>query len=394
MTQSFLLSSTSYYLYLKKTFLLLLCSVFFLFTACNEKNSVRQKKTPDVGVIQLHSQKVSLSVELSGRVSAFRKAEVRPQVGGILQRQLFSEGSLVHEGQSLYKIDPSTYDADVRSAKAALSRVLASMTQAELRLERRKSLLGSHAVSKQAMEDAEAEYLQAKADVEVCRAALLTAEIRLRYTDVLAPITGRIGKSHMTQGALVTANQTEPLAIIQQLDPVYVDMTRSSLDLLKLRDRYLSGRMKKSTEGQTRVRLMMDDDHPYPLEGKLQFADISVDESTGMILLRAVFPNPDGILLPGLYVRAFVQEGIEEQALLLPQVAVHHSARGQASVWVVDEKGLVHQKNVRTAERVGKDIVIAEGLQEGELVIVEGSRQLKEGDLVRYHALVSKPRAN
>ena len=195
----------------------------------------------------------------------------------------------------------------------------------------------------------------------------------------------------MTQGALVTANQSAPLAVIQQLDPVYVDMTRSSLDLLKLRDRYLSGRMKRTQDGQTTVKLKMDDEHPYPREGKLQFADISVDESTGMVLLRAVFPNPEGTLLPGLYVRAIVEEGVEEKALLVPQIAVQRSARGQASVMVVDDKGLVKQRNIRTAERVGHSIVVAEGLSEGDQVVVEGLRQLREGDLVSFHMVEAKP---
>ncbi|MBQ7617461.1 MAG: efflux RND transporter periplasmic adaptor subunit, partial [Desulfovibrio sp.] len=195
--------------------LVLIISMFLL--GCEEKTSREQKKTREVGAICLEPERVSLAVELSGRVSAFRKAEVRPQVGGILQKQLFTEGSLVRAGQSLYKIDPSTYEAEVLSAKAALARAKATLTQAALRRDRRRSLLGSHAVSQQAVEDADAEYLQAKADVEVCAAALLTSEIRLRYTDVLAPITGRIGKSNVTQGALVTANQQEPLAVIQQL---------------------------------------------------------------------------------------------------------------------------------------------------------------------------------
>ncbi|MBR3663679.1 MAG: efflux RND transporter periplasmic adaptor subunit [Desulfovibrio sp.] len=336
-------------------------------------------------MLKVRTEKVSLTAELSGRVSAFRKAEVRPQVGGILQKQLFSEGSLVREGQSLYKIDPATYEAEVASAKAALARARAVLTQCELRRSRRRALLSSHAVSQQAVEDAEAEYLQAKADVEVCKAALLTAEIRLRYTDVLAPITGRIGKSHMTQGALVTANQPEPLAVIQQLDPVYVDMTRSSLDLLRVRDRNLSGQIKQDKPGQTSVRIALDDSHTYPLEGKLQFADISVDESTGMVLLRAVFPNPQGTLLPGLYVQAFVHEGVEEKAILVPESCVLRSARGQTSVFVVDAENKVNQRTVRVAERSGHNVIISEGLSEGELLIVDGLRQLKEGDLVQTH---------
>ena len=366
---------------------LVICLLLGGLWGCEQHNVKQAKKLREVGVQQVSTENVSLSVELSGRVSAYRKAEVRPQVGGILQKQLFSEGSLVHEGQSLYKIDPATYEAEVASAKAALARARAALTQSELRRRRRRALLGSHAVSQQAMEDAEAEYLKAKADVEVCAAALLTAEIRLRYTDVQAPITGRIGKSHMTQGALVTANQPEPLAVIQQLDPVYVDMTRSSLDLLRVRERYLSGQIKPDVKGQTSVRLILDDSHSYPLEGVLQFADISVDESTGMVLLRAVFPNPEGTLLPGLYVKAFVHEGVEEKAVLVPESCVLRSARGQTSVFVVDADNRVQQRIVRTAERSGRKIIISEGLSEGEKLVVEGLRQLKEGDQVQTHAV-------
>ena len=333
-----------------------------------------------VRVLRLEVRDVPLDVELSGRVSAFKKAEVRPQVGGILQKQLFTEGSLVTEGQSLYKIDPATYAAEVRSAKAELARAEASVTQAKLRRERRRGLLGSHAVSKQAVEDADAEYLQANADLEVARARLLTAEIRLRYTDVLAPITGRIGKSQMTQGALVTANQAEPLAVIHQVDPVYVDMTRSSHDLLLVRDRIARGEIKKTHDGETPVQLVLEDSRAYGLEGKLQFADISVDMSTGMVLMRAVFPNPQGILLPGLYVRAVLNEGIVEHVLCVPERAIQRSARGEASVFVV-QNNRVSVRSVQAKERVGHDRIVF-GLNEGDLVVVEGMRQLKDGDPV------------
>ncbi|MBQ7607445.1 MAG: efflux RND transporter periplasmic adaptor subunit [Desulfovibrionaceae bacterium] len=361
--------------------------VFFLtacliLAACEQNAASPEKNVRTVSVKHIHPESISLEIELSGRVSAFRKAEVRPQVGGILKKQLFSEGSLVSANQSLYKIDADMYEASVRSAEAALSRARATLTQAELRLRRRRSLAGSHAVSRQDLEDAEASYLQAKADVDVAQAELSTARIRLRYTDVLAPITGRIGKSHMTQGSLVTANQDEPLAVIQQVDPVYVDMTRSSLELIKLRDRYRSGRLTRLPRNETPVTLMIDEAHVYPLQGKLQFSDISVDESTGMVLLRAVFPNPDGTLLPGLYVRALVSEGVEESVFLVPQIAVQRSARGEASVFLVDAESRVRRRTVVTAERSGRNIVIARGLAEGDRVIVSGWRGLRDGDTV------------
>lgn len=360
---------------------LCLVGLMIVLVGCQEQHPATKTVPREVSVRILAPSAVSLSVELSGRVSAYKKAEVRPQVGGILHKQLFSEGSLVGEGQSLYKIDPAMYEAEVESAKAALARAQATLQQALLRRDRRKSLLGSRAVSKQDMEDAEASYLQAKADVDVAKAALATAQIRLRYTDVLAPITGRIGKSNVTQGALVTANQGDPLAVIHQLDPVYVDMTRSSLELLKLRDRYVSGRLQKIHAHSTPVRLMVDET-PYPHEGHLQFADISVDESTGMVLLRAVFPNPDGTLLPGLYVKAQVFEGVHEEALLVPEIAVQRSARGEASVFCVDANERVVRKAIEVGERTNRDVVVVAGLREGDRVIVAGLRGLREGDRV------------
>lgn len=353
-----------------------------MLVSCEQHAGNSDTKAHAVTVVRAKRTSVPITVELSGRVSAFRKAEVRPQVGGILQKKLFSEGALVKENQSLYKIDPALYAADVSSAEAAFAKAKAGLTQAELRLRRRRSLVGSHAVSKQSLEDAEAEFLQAQADLAVARAALDTAKIRLRYTDVLAPITGRIGKSNVTQGALVTAHQEEPLAVIHQLDPVYVDMTRSSLAILKVRERYASGRLTPFQEGKVRVKVKLDDEHLYPLEGTLQFSDSSVDESTGMVLLRAVFPNPEGTLLPGLYVRALVQEGIEEKALLIPQIAVQRSARGEASVFVVEGER-VQKRVIETAERVGRNIVVARGISDGDMVVVEGMRGVREGMTVR-----------
>ena len=232
------------------------------------------------------------------------------------------------------------------------------------------------------MEDAEAEYLQAKADVGVCQAKLVSTEIQLRYTDVLAPITGRIGKSQVTQGALVTANQAEPLAIIQQVDPIYVDMTRQSHDLLKIRERFKQGEIKRKNSEGTEVELFLADNYLYPLKGKLKFADISVDESTGMVLLRAIFPNPEQILWPGLYVRAIIHEGIEEGVLLVPERCVLRNARGEASVFVVGKNNKAEARIVTTSNRVGKNIIISSGLAQGEQVVIEGYRRLKDGDLL------------
>ena len=360
----------------------ILCLLVLILFCCQGCDKAEQKGAStkyNVKVIQVNAQRVALSVELSGRVSAFKTAEVRPQVSGILQKQLFTEGALVQAGQSLYKIDPATYAADVASAKAALAKAQAGLNQAALRRSRRHGLLASKAVSQQAVEDADAEYLQAKADVEVCQANLRSAEIRLRYTDVLAPITGRIGRSLMTQGSLVTANQEQALAIIHQLDPVYVDMPRQSDALFKLKQRYAKGELKVTTPKEASVHLLIGDNYHYPLPGKLQFADISVDQSTGMVLLRALFPNPEQVLLAGLYVRAIVDEGIDEEALCVPEKAVQRNARGQASIFIVTKDHKAQLRYIQTAERIGKNIVVAQGLKAGELVVVDGFQRLKDG---------------
>ena len=370
---------------------LLRCLALFLLCpclcSCFDTDAGRRTQIPEVSVLEIVPRSVPLRAELSARVSAFRKAEVRPQVSGILMRQLFREGSLVQEGQSLYKIDPATYEAAVASARAEVARGEARLHAAALTRQRRRALLGVNAVSKQAYEDADAEYLQAQADLDAGKAALRAAQIQLRYTDVLAPITGRIGKSSVTQGALVTANQASPLAVIQQLDPVYVDMTRSILPMLQLRERFAKGVITRPENGVTPVRLVLENHAAYPLEGELQFADISVDESTGMVLLRAVFPNPDGVLLPGMYVRAIVEEGVEENALLVPQLAVRRNAKGEASVFVLTAQGTVEERAVDATERVGTDWLVRKGLVAGENVVVQGLQRLRHGMHVKAHIL-------
>ena len=363
--------------------ILFLCALMLSLVACDTSANKAAGTAPEVVVMQVMPQTVPLSVELSGRVSAFRKAEVRPQVGGILQRQLFTEGTLVKEGQSLYKIDPDTYDAEVQAAQAALASAQAKLAATRMRRERRQALLGSRAVSKQDFEDADADFLQAQADVKVCEASLRSAEIRLRHTDVLAPIGGRIGKSTVTQGALVTANQAEELAVIQQLDPVYVDMSESSLALQRLRERYQAGTLALPEKGRTAVALKLESGASYPLEGTLQFADITVEESTGMVLLRAVFPNPDGVLLPGMYVRARVAQGTEDGALLVPQRAVRRNAKGEASVFLLQNDETVVEHRVTTTERVGNNWLVREGLAAGDKVVTEGQQRLRHGMKVR-----------
>ncbi|MDO5537078.1 MAG: efflux RND transporter periplasmic adaptor subunit [Desulfovibrionaceae bacterium] len=369
--------------------LLLACLLSGLLAGCDDGQQRRERGPREVTVLEVAPRSVPLTAELSGRVSAFRKAEVRPQVSGILKEQLFVEGSMVRQDQSLYKIDPDTYIAEVESARAAVNSAQAQLEAATLRRNRRVALLRDKAVSQQGYEDAQVEYLQAKANLDVAKAALRTAEIRLRYTDVLAPITGRVGKSSVTQGALVTANQAEPLAVIQQLDPVYVDMTQSSFAMLNLRDRYAAGKLIRPDSEQTEVRLRLETGTEYALSGRLKFADITVDESTGAVLLRSVFPNPDNVLLPGMYVRAIINEGVETNALLVPQRAVRRDPKGNANLFVLTADGTVDERKVVTGEVVGRCWLISEGLEVGDKVVVTGMQGLRSGNPVKVAATVT-----
>ncbi len=362
---------------------LLLFSLCLALASCDDGKTKQAKGAKQVSVLEIKPMDVPLTAELSGRVSAFRKAEVRPQVSGILKEQLFAEGSMVTQDQSLYKIDPDTYMAEAERARAEVNSATAKLDAATLRRNRHAALLKTKAVSQQSYEDTTVEYLQAKANLDVAKAALRTAEIQLRYTDVLAPITGRIGKSSVTQGALVTANQAAPLAVIQQLDPVYVDMTQSSLALLRLRERYQEGRLKRPGRDQTEVRLRLETGTMYPVTGRLRFADITVDESTGAVLLRSVFPNPNNVLLPGMYVRAIINEGVQTDAILVPQKAVRRTPKGDASVFVIGQDNKAEERQVVTGEVVGRCWLITSGLKAGDKVIVDGTDGLRHGSPVQ-----------
>ncbi|HIU18334.1 MAG TPA: efflux RND transporter periplasmic adaptor subunit [Candidatus Avidesulfovibrio excrementigallinarum] len=346
----------------------------------------RARRTPEVQVLELVPQKVVLTTELVGRTSAFRKAEVRPQVNGVLLKRLFDEGGEVREGEPLYLIDPAPYKAALESAQAALARAEANVEPARLRAQRYKSLLSEKAVSRQEYDDAQSTYQQARAEVGVCRAAVKTAKIQLDYTNVLAPISGRIGKSAVTEGALVTANQAEPLASIQQFDPMYVDVTQSSLELLRLRELLGEGRLERTGDMRAEVQLRLENEKMYPHTGTLQFTDITVDDSTGAVGLRAIFPNPDKLLLPGMYVRAILNEGVDERALLVPQLAVSRDPRGQASVFVLGEGNVAQLRLVTVGNMVGRFWQIVEGLEPGEKVIVEGFQNVRNGMSVKVRA--------
>ncbi|RTL00195.1 MAG: efflux RND transporter periplasmic adaptor subunit, partial [Lysobacterales bacterium] len=311
-------------------------------------------------------------------------AEVRPQVGGIIEQRLFREGAEVGAGELLYRIDPASFQAAYDSAKAALAKAQADIRSVQLKAERYKDLVRIKAVSDQDYDDARAALAQAQAEVEAQKAALETARINLDYTQVRAPIAGRIGRSSVTPGALVTADQTTALATIQQLDPVYVDVQRSSTEWLELQQALKSGRLSHpGADGSITVRLKLEDGSDYPQTGRLLFSEVTVDAGTGAITLRAEFPNPDQRLLPGMYVRAVLEEGIAQQALLVPQRAVSRDARGKASALVVNADGKAERRDLVTERAVGDRWLVTTGIAAGERVIVDNLQKVKAGALVK-----------
>ena len=346
---------------------------------CSQPQAEQAPVVPEVSVQTITSQPVALTTELAGRTSAYLVSEVRPQVGGIVKTRLFKEGSDVKAGETLYEIDPAMYQANHNSAKAALAKAQANLKAVSLRAARYKELVKIDAVSKQDNDQAVAELLQARADVTSAQAALETAAINLGYTKVKAPISGRIGQSAITPGALLSANQATPLAKIQQLDPIYVDVTQSSVDLLRLRKALASGSLTSSDEARANVKLMLEDGTPYSHNGELQFSDVSVDPGTGMVTLRAVFPNPDLQLLPGMYVRAMLEEGVREQAILVPQQGVTRDSKGNATALLVNPEGKVERRVLSASRTVGDQWLIDAGIEPGERVIVEGVQKVRPG---------------
>ena len=370
---------------LARAVLCMLLSMMLL--ACEEggKGAPGASGPREVVVIKLEPRREVYTTALAGRIASFQVAEVRPQVGGILQQRLFTEGADVKAGQALYQIDPATYEAALDSAQAALMKSEANVTPARLKAERFRELLAIKAVSKQEYDDAQAAFKQAEADVAVNRAAVKTARINLEYTKVRSPISGRIGKSAFTPGALVTANKAQALTSVRQLDPVYVDITQSSQDLLRLRAQFTNGELRSVAE-EAPVRLKLENGAMYPHEGRLQFTDVSVDESTGMVSLRALFPNPEHILLPGMYVRAVITEGVDENALLVPQRALRRDPKGQASVLLVDGGGKAEVRLVDVGRTVGDSWQVLSGLNPGDLVIVEGGQNVRPGMSVKIRS--------
>jgi membrane fusion protein (multidrug efflux system) len=337
----------------------------------------------EVSVVEMKPQRVAITTELPGRTSAYLVAEVRPQVGGIIQKRFFTEGSDVKAGDVLYQIDPATYQAAWDSAKAQLARAEANISTTRVRAERYKELVEIKAVSRQEYDDAAAALKQAEADIEAGKAAVETARINLAYTKVTAPIAGRIGKSSVTVGALVMAGQGMPLATIQQIDPVYVDVTQSSATLLRLQQSMASGALKRDIANRAKVKLILEDGTPYPLEGALQFQDVTVDPTTGSTILRIVFPNPKRILLPGMFARAILEEGVNEQAILVPQQGVSRDPKGNPLALIVDAEGKVQQRMLTLDRTIGDKWLVLAGLVPGDRVIVEGVQRVRPGASVK-----------
>jgi membrane fusion protein (multidrug efflux system) len=341
-----------------------------------------QGPPPEVAVYVVKPERVAITTELAGRTAPCLMAEVRPQVGGIVQKRLFNEGADVKEGDVLYQIDPATLQAAFDNAQAALARAEANLTPLGSRSKRYSELLAAKALSQQEYDDAAAAVKQAEAEIGSARAALETARINLDHTRVTAPISGRIGKSTVTVGALVMASQPAALATIQQLDPIYVDVTQSSVNLLRLRQKMTDGLIQRDGANQAKVQLVLEDGTRYPLEGTLQFSDVTVDPATGSVGLRTVFPNPDHTLLPGMYARAILEEGVNEQALLVSQQGVTRDPRGNAVALVVGEGDKVEPRTLKVDRAIGEKWLVSEGLKPGDRVIMEGTQKARPGSVV------------
>lgn len=390
--------------------LLVIIMTAFLAAACDEQ-APQQQAAATVTYLEIKPEPLRLTTELSGRTAAFMVSEVRPQVSGIIQKRLFTEGADVQQGEVLYQIDPAPYQAAYNNALASLQKAEANVVAAALLAERYEKVVRVKAVSKQEYDNAVASQGQAEAEVAAAKAALDAARINLEYTKVTAPVSGRIGRSTVTQGALVTQNQPEPLATVQQLDPIYVDVTQSSVELLRLKKAFASGALKSSGEGAMQVALKLEDGSLYarrepkkdaagntlkdakgnevfeekPIYGTLKFSEVSVEQSTGVVTIRAVFPNLDGTLLPGMYVRALLEEGVDEKAILIPQKTIIRNNRGLPVVQVLNKSGTTPDgKDLYTPETriiavdrpVGNDWLVREGLQAGERIVLVGLQKI------------------
>ncbi|WP_460764551.1 efflux RND transporter periplasmic adaptor subunit [Lysobacter fragariae] len=363
-----------------------------MLAACGESRSQEDSTPPPtpVGVVTLKHQPVTLTRELPGRVRASLVAEVRPQVGGIIRRQLFVEGGYVKAGQALYELDDASYRADFESAQAGLRKAQATAHAAQLAARRARELAASKLLSAQDNDSAIAAEAQAAAEVGVARAAVDSARVNLDRARIVAPISGRIGKSSVTEGALVTANQDQALALIQQLDPMYVEVNQPSSNWLELKQAIEAGRVRTDAAGAA-VTLVLENGTTYSREGKLQFTDVTVDQGTGNFLLRAVVPNPDSLLLPGMYVRAVVSEGVSPEAVLAPQRGITRDPRGNATALVVGKDGKAATRDVQVSRTIGDQWLVEAGLAAGDRVIVEGVQNVQPGAPVQATEQGAKP---
>jgi len=373
---------------MRKKFVFLACAAALIAGCESQQAAQGPAAPPEVGVHTVQIHPLPVNIELPGRTAAFMVAEVRPQVGGLVQKRLFVEGSDVKAGTQLYQIEAATFQAAFNSAKAAVGRAEANLLAAMPKAKRYKDLLEIEGVSRQEYDDAVAAEAQARAELESAKAALDAARINLDYTKVAAPISGRISRSNVTPGALVTAGQEAALATIQQLDPIYVDVTQSGEDLRRLKKLAESGAVKQSG-GQARVVLKLADGSNYSHEGKLQFADSSVDPGTGNVILRAIVPNPKHELMPGMFVRAVIESGIDEHAIAVPQQGVTRNPKGEATALVLNEKGIVEQRVLVTSGTQGDQWLVKSGLKAGDRLIVEGHQKVQPGS----PAVIAQPKA-
>jgi membrane fusion protein (multidrug efflux system) len=352
-------------------------------TACNRQIQAPPVPPPEVATVTVARQRVELTTELPGRTSPYRIAEIRPQVNGLIQKRLFTEGSDVQAGQVLYQIDPAPFQAALDNAQAALGRSEANLPALQLKADRYKEALADQAVARQDLDDANAALKQAVADIAYYQAMVETARINLGYTRVVSPISGRIGRSAVTDGAIATAYQPLALATIQQLDPIYVDVPQSTTELLRLQRRLEEKRMNRDGTNANQVEIILEDGTKYPLEGTLQFRDVSVDPTTASVILRMVFPNPNKILLPAMFVRVVVKEGVNEQGILIPQQAVSRDPKGNPVALIVNAAGKVEQRRLALDRAMGDQWLVSSGLLPGDRVIAEGMQKVQPGALVK-----------
>ncbi|ATM96843.1 multidrug efflux protein [Yersinia frederiksenii] len=370
---------------------ILVLSGSLVLIGCNDKDAAQAhaQQAPEVGIVTLKAAPLNITTELPGRTSAFRVAEVRPQVSGIILKRNYVEGSDVTAGTSLYQIDPATYQAAYDSAKGDLAKAQAAAEIARLTVNRYKPLLGTNYISKQEYDQAVSTSMQANASVLAAKAAVETARINLAYTQVTSPISGRTGKSSVTEGALVTSGQATALTTVQQLDPMYVDVTQSSDEFLRLKRELADGTLKQEN-GKAKVRLLLENGAEYPETGTLEFSGVTVDETTGSITIRAIFPNPNEALLPGMFVRARLDEGVRPDALLVPQQGVTRNPRGEATAMVVGADDKVEMRTLVANQAIGNKWLVTEGLKAGDRLIVSGLQKIRPGVQVKVQEVTDE----